>query len=64
MRLICSWCTTVLREGDPTMPASFALCAGCAERFVQERPGTITRRDVTSAVVYVPHPEIGLWPRS
>ena len=36
MKLVCSWCDRVMREGDPKLPVSHGLCPSCAERLEQE----------------------------
>jgi uncharacterized protein YlaI len=36
MKVVCSWCDRVMREGDPKLPISHGLCQACKERLEQE----------------------------
>ncbi len=34
--VVCSWCSGLMREGDPALPTSHSICEMCAVRFGQE----------------------------
>jgi ribosomal protein S27E len=36
LKLVCAWCTRVLREGTPGAHTSHGMCPGCSARFDQE----------------------------
>lgn len=33
---ICSWCSRVIREGNPALPLSHDICSSCAEQYFPE----------------------------
>ena len=35
-RLVCSWCTTVIREGDREQPTSHGMCKPCFDMQMAE----------------------------
>jgi hypothetical protein len=36
LRLVCSWCSTLVREGSPNAPTSHTLCLTCAAKLHAE----------------------------
>jgi hypothetical protein len=36
LRLVCSWCQRVMREGDAPTPVSSGICHACYQRVLDE----------------------------
>jgi hypothetical protein len=35
-RIVCAWCQTVVRPGDPGAPTSHAICRTCAAKIDED----------------------------
>jgi len=36
LRLVCSWCATVMDDGTPGQPTTHGICPACSEKLEQQ----------------------------
>lgn len=41
MKVVCSWCTRTIREGDESGPISHGICSGCKPKLMEDLPDDI-----------------------